>query len=83
MTDLTEANDIIEQTVSVGSMVAAPHTRTSMFIGKVIKITPKRFKIEEINGKSIRPRVTYKDHGQVVCLDAIEESIFVLLKQNL
>ena len=86
MAKLEEVKDILGQTVKVGSLVAAPNTKTQMWIGRVSEITPKQLRIEDMSGKTDyrgKVKAAYKNHEQVVCLDQIPESLFIILKQNL
>lgn len=85
MPDRTETKDILGQTIRVGSLVAAPDTKTSMYIGRVRKITPKQLCIENMQGKKDSKGslgVAYKYHSHVVCLDSIPESLLILLNHN-
>ena len=74
-----EVDDVVGQKIKVGSIVVAPHSTTTVFIGKVTKITPKQLKIEG----SGYWRPVYKNHNQVVCMDAIPETVMYILQKDL
>jgi hypothetical protein len=71
------------QEVRVGSIVVAPDSKTSMFIGRVIKITPKQLRLENLDiAPSTYRREPYKYHHEVVCLDQMQETVMYLLKRG-
>ena len=79
-----EATDRLGQTIKEGSIVAAPDSKTSLFIGRVIKITPKQLRLENLDNraKGYRGSSPYKYHHEVVCLDQMQEIVMYLLKLN-
>lgn len=79
----TPVYDKIGQEIKVGSVVAAPHTKTLMNICRVSNISPKTVKLEGINCKLNWKNAVYKKHREVVCLDEMEATVMFLLQQNL
>jgi hypothetical protein len=75
--------DKIGQEIKVGSIVAAPYTKTLLNICKIQSILPKTVKLEGINCKLNYRNTVYKKHHEVVCLDEMEATVMFLLKQNL
>lgn len=76
--------DRLGQELKEGSVVVAPDTKTSMFIGRVLKITPKQVKLENLDkAKSQWRRHPYKYHHEVVCLDQMQATVLYLLSRNL
>ena len=71
---MVEAFDKIGQPITVGSIVAAPYTKTNLRIQRVEKITPKQLKLEGGG---------YKYHDEVICLDEIEATVMYLMTQGL
>lgn len=79
----TPVYDKLGQEIKIGSVVAAPHTKTLMHICRVRNISPKMVKLEGLNCKINHKNTAYKKHGEVVCLDEIEATLMLLLAQNL
>jgi hypothetical protein len=76
--------DKIGQEIRLGSIVAAPNGKSSMILCRVIKIMPKKIRIEEVGNelKSYKPNWD-KMHDQVICLDDLEQTVMHLMTQNL
>ncbi len=73
--------DRLGQPIEVGSIVCAPDTKTSMFIGRVIKITPKQLRLENLD--SAYKSEPYKYHKEVVCIDHMQETIMYMIKRGI
>ncbi len=84
---LEVAYDRLGQELKEGSIIAAPHTRASIVIGRITKITPKMVRFEDIDRKPLRAqsaRPTHtKYHNEVICLDELEETVMFMMTRNL
>lgn len=77
-------HDKIGQEVRLGSIVAAPNTKTKLIICRVTKLMPKKLRLEEVGSetKSYRP-IWDKYHHEVICIDEMEHTVMYLMTQNL
>lgn len=73
--------DKIGQVLNVGSIVASPHAKTELKIGRVVKLAPKQAKIEDVNNPS--GSTWYKYHHEVVCLDALDQTLMYMLSRGI
>ena len=76
--------DKIGQEIRLGSIVAAPNSKTSLVICRVTKLMPKKLRIEEVGNetKTYRPNWD-KYHHEVICIDEMEHTVMYLMTQNL
>lgn len=84
---LDVAFDRLGQEMRVGSIIAAPYTRSRIVIGRVTRMTDKMLRFEDIDrntGTAQSSRPTYnKYHNEVICLDEMEATVMFLMTQNL
>jgi hypothetical protein len=79
----TKVTDRLGQEILVGSIVAAPHTKSYMFIGRVESISPKTVKLQPLDGTASSSHPPYKYHNQVIVIDAIDETFLFMLGRGL
>jgi len=58
------ALDALGQEITLDAVVAAPQSRSSLFIGRVSKISPKMIEVRELGAKS----GTRKFHNEIVVI---------------
>jgi hypothetical protein len=76
--------DKIGQEVRVGSIVAAPNSKTSLVICRVTKLMPKKLRLEEVGAETRSYRPSWdKYHHEVICIDEMEHTVMYLMTQNL
>ena len=75
--------DRLGQVLAVGSIVAAPDSKSSLLIARVSSISPKQVKLEKLSGASSYGRPPYKYHNQVVVIDSIDETFLYMLGRGL
>jgi len=82
-----KAYDRLGQELRVGSIIAAPHTRSAIVIGRITKITPKMICFEDIDRKPLKAQsaspTQHKYHTEVICLDTLEETVMFMMTRNL
>jgi hypothetical protein len=82
------AYDRLGQEMKVGTIIAAPYTRSCIVIGRITHLTAKTVRFEDIDRRVLTARncrPTYnKYHTEVISLEKLgEEVVMLMLKQNL
>jgi len=78
----TTVYDKLGQAMQVGSIVAVPNSATKMQICRLTKIMPKLIKVSRLNNTGYQSS-SNKYPSEVICLDAIEETVMYILTSDL